>query len=209
MALKAGRVGLDPKYVTEEGAPISNSAEMESEIQQIKLDIADLQTSKVGITQLTANDKEFYFAYDATSQKYGYKLDGTGDFIPFEEAGMGWVRPANLITTGLSYGSGQSYVSGGYEVNGDQCYVDIVLLVSGTSTSANLSISGLPNGNLAYNYIVNANTGATEADVKDRYGYCANLSNRNVNNSGTLSASVPMTNTRRYLHVWCQYEIAT
>ena len=143
MAIKAGLVGVNPKGVDKNGMPIgSGGANVEAEIQQINLDIAQLQASKVGIGQLTANNKTFNFAYDSTTEKYGYKLDGTGDFIPFESAGggPGWVKPADLVTTGLSYGNCE-YVEGGYVIDGGNVYFDILVL---GSTNGACSVDGLP-----------------------------------------------------------------
>lgn len=82
MALKAGRVGVNPSQVDMAGNVIGGGGDTYT-----KLEIDQLLGSKVGIGQLEANNKDFYFAYDETSQKYGYKLDGTGDFHPFEEGG--------------------------------------------------------------------------------------------------------------------------
>lgn len=129
MALKAGRVGVNPSQVDMAGNVIGGGGDTYT-----KLEIDQLLGSKVGIGQLEANNKDFYFAYDETSQKYGYKLDGTGDFHPFEEAGgsPGWNKPADLITTGLTFYRCE-YKSGGYAIIDGLVYFDII--VTRTSTS--------------------------------------------------------------------------
>ena len=152
MAIKAGLVGVNPKGVDKNGMPIgSGGANVEAEIQQINLDIAQLQASKVGVGQLTANNKAFHFAYDSTSEKYGYKLDGTGDFIPFESAGgEGWVTPASLISAELNF-IGVEYVSGGYYIDDDTVYVDMVVKII---EAGSRYVEGLPLANSASHLLV-------------------------------------------------------
>lgn len=167
MAIKAGLVGVNPKGVDKNGMPIgSGGANVEAEIRQINLDIAQLEASKVGIGQLTANNKAFHFAYDSTSEKYGYKLDGTGDFIPFESAGggPGWVKPAEPLTD-MTLSSSIRLVKGGYAVDNQNVYVDIVVE---TVSSSNAKISGLPGSSLsssAYMPIIRGDS----ADVENIY----------------------------------------
>lgn len=110
MALKAGLVGVNPKGVDKNGMPIASGG------------------SGVSEAQLTANGKQFFFAYDETSEKYGYKLDGAGDFIPFESAGggPGWVKPADLTHEGLIFSSNCEYIEGGYYDDGTMVYIDVV-----------------------------------------------------------------------------------
>lgn len=204
MAIKAGLVGVNPKGVDKNGMPIgSGGANVEAEIQQINLDIAQLQASKVGIGQLTANNKAFNFAYDSTTEKYGYKLDGTGDFIPFESAGggSGWVAPADLITTGITY-TRCSHVSGGYVVIDDMVYVDII--IQRTSTSA-ASIAGLPLCKNVGAYILVAKD--ITSDKYDVYEGNAALST-GITSDHTVIAMGNGTADGVY-HVWGQYLIAT
>ena len=52
MAIKAGLVGVNPKGVDKNGMPLR-------------------AIGTVNETQLTANGKQFHFAYDETSEKYG------------------------------------------------------------------------------------------------------------------------------------------
>ena len=118
MALKAGLVGVNPKGVDNNGMPIGPK-------------------DSVSETQLTANGKQFHFAYDETSEKYGYKLDGAGDFIPFESAGggPGWVKPAELTSEGVTAAYG-TFEDGGFYVKDDVCYVDVLFKASGATSSA-------------------------------------------------------------------------
>lgn len=128
MAIKAGLVGVNPKGVDKNGMPISSGGG--SGDAYTKAETNALLAGKVSNSQLTANNKAFHFAYDATSEKYGYKLDGTGDFIPFESAGAGspgWNKPANLVTTGLTVNQFIEITEGGYYDDGTTVYVDIVV----------------------------------------------------------------------------------
>lgn len=126
MAIKAGLVGVNPKGVDKNGMPIGSSGSVDA---YTKAETNTLLNGKVSNSQLTANNKAFHFAYDSTSEKYGYKLDGTGDFIPFESAGggPGWVKPAELITTGLTVNQFIEITSGGYYDDGTTVYVDIIV----------------------------------------------------------------------------------
>ena len=126
MALKAGTVGINPKYVDKYGKPKGTGPAIES----------------VPATQLTANDKKFFFAYDSTSEKYGYKLDGEGDFIPFEGAGgPGWVKPADATTQGITISSNCTVIEGGFAQDAANVYVDLTVKMT---VKTNLVISGLP-----------------------------------------------------------------
>lgn len=204
MALKAGRVGLDPKYVTPEGAPVSNT-------EQIELEIEQLQTSKVGIGQLTANNKGFYFAYDATSQKYGYKLDGTGDFIPFEEGGIGWVPPFDIPERQyITMTSGVTKVSGGFykKSNDHHCYIDIVVKlesgsVSGSFVAFTILSTYAPSSQTVY---LLGNTAATAEEIADNYEAAnyASIAYSSTNKGKvtyTKSGSIPL----QYYHIWGEY----
>ena len=130
MALKAGTVGIDPKYVDKNGKPVSDvdlSNYYTKRETDTKLDL------KANLSNLTANNKKFQFAYDAESGKYGYKAGAQDDFHPFESAGgAGWVKPADLITTGLVY-SNAELEEGGYVTDSDYLYVDIILHKTGSS----------------------------------------------------------------------------
>ena len=189
MALKAGRVGVNPSQVDMAGNVIGGGD------TYTKLEIDQLLGSKVGIGQLEANNKDFYFAYDATTQKYGYKLDNEGDFHPFEEGGSGgkgWVTPPDLEQTGLTYNRCE-YVEGGYTVDNNVVYLDII--VSATYTGSGASIKGSPRpGSMGgSSTLLAVRSGSTLNDVKsnDFYketSYCGTQDNVGLINLPTVSS---------------------
>lgn len=201
MALKAGRVGVNPSQVDMAGNVIGGSSDTYT-----KLEIDQMMGSKVGIGQLEANNKDFYFAYDATTQKYGYKLDNTGDFHPFEEGGSGragWNRPADLITTGLTPTNCQ-IIDGGYYIDNGVCIIDIC--VKSTSSYSNKSISGF---NIAKDYQIDCVYNGSTADIFDNYfagvtGYAKTLIYTADN------GSVPFgSNQDTYAHIWGEVPVVT
>lgn len=136
MALKAGRVGVHPSQVDSSGMIIGG----EQKDVYTKSEVDALLGGKVNSSHLKANNKNFYFAYDAESNSYGYKLNGQGDFIPFksgvDESGIYVVNP---ITTGITYYAGE-YVSGGYEQVGKTVYIDMVIRTNReVNTGSNLA----------------------------------------------------------------------
>lgn len=141
MALKAGRVGVNPSQVDMAGNVIGGG----SSDSYTKAESDAKYATK---TQLTANEKEFNFAYDATTQKYGYKAGATGDFHPFEEGGSGgkgWVTPPNLTREGLNIvAAAFEYVDGGYYVDNVEniVYVDLTLQIK--TQSSGYDVSGFP-----------------------------------------------------------------
>ena len=130
MAIKAGIVGVNQKGVDKNGMPKSSGGG--SGDAYTKSETNALLAGKVNNSQLTANNKAFHFAYDSTSEKYGYKLDGTGDFIPFEStAGNIGLNIPNPTMEGVVYDDTKlEYVSGGYQTNvtesGIMLYADII-----------------------------------------------------------------------------------
>lgn len=131
MALKAGRVGVAPSEVDEQGHIVGGGGGGSS---YTKAETDALLAAKANKSTLTANNKEFNFAYDATSQKYGYKAGADGEFVPFEGAGGGQgLVLDNLITTGLTFES-CSYVKGGYQIIDGILYVDITVLRTGSDS---------------------------------------------------------------------------
>ena len=203
MALKAGTVGIDPKYVDKNGKPVSDvdlsNYYTKSETDG-KLDL------KANQSYLTANNKKFQFAYDPESGKYGYKAGAQDDFHPFESAGgIGWVKPATLITTGLTP-SNADEITGGYYVDESTnfVYIDLTCKITGS----NAYIIGLPKKTAATAYMSMANQGATAADVKDSYictstsAYVDILGDNTKVNFGNQA-------TGKYVHVWGMFEKAT
>ena len=184
MAIKAGLVGVNPKGVDHNGMRIASGG------------------SGVDEAQLTANGKKFFFAYDETSEKYGYKLDGAGDFIPFELAGsgLGWVKPADLVTTGLTPASGITIEEGGYYDDTDNhiVYVDMVF---STTASSSTPISGFPHPpKVTYgSYLMRCQSTTVEI-AKDNYN--ANYYEK-IDYSGNMAESVT---ANAVYHVYGQYE---
>ena len=187
MAIKAGLVGVNPKGVDHNGMPKGGETEK----------------------QLTANGKKFFFAYDETSEKYGYKLDGTGDFIPFESAGggPGWVAPAELISEGLSViGNHGSIEDGGYYVADGICYVDFIVKFSSQRT---LSVVGFPKMVTGHTYYCAANTVTDEADINYFIDNNGTLVLDNPSDITTTRVQTPSKAVNTLLHVWGEYPIAT
>ena len=186
MALKAGRVGVNPKYVDSEGKPIGSGGSSDAYTKAQadakfatktelsgKADASDVYTktasdekfatktaleAKADQSNLTANTKDFVFAY--SGGQYGYKAGSDGAFNPFEKAGvtiMGWVKPATLVSTDITVtGNKGTVVSGGYfddEAN-SRYVIDVVIemtddLATGYSfLSFSKTISSSPNPNL-------------------------------------------------------------
>ena len=204
MAIKAGLVGVNPKGVDKNGMPIGSGGASDT---YTKLEINQMLASKVGVGQLEANNHSFNFAYDSTSEKYGYKLDGTGDFIPFEQAGggPGWVKPAELTTEGLTDSQYLKIRSGGYYVDTDngKVIIDIVVYKLGSTT-----ISGLPAGERTENLYLSANYSATESDVVDNYSSNATLGCVSDPSGSALTSSsmTPVSNVN-YIHAWGMYDL--
>ena len=178
MALKAGRVGVDPKYVDNSGKPIvsgGGSVDAYTKAQadakfatkmelSAKADSSSVYTKTAADekfaeqTDLTANSKNFVFAY--SGGQYGYKAGSDGAFNPFEKAGvtcMGWVKPATLVSTGMTItGNKGTVADGGYyddEAN-SRYIIDAVILMSDDLTAENSflafpkTILSSPNPNL-------------------------------------------------------------
>lgn len=189
MALKAGLVGVNPKGVDKNGMPIASGG------------------SGVDEAQLTANGKKFFFAYDETSEKYGYKLDGAGDFIPFESAGggPGWVKPAELSSSGIASSTTYREIVEGGQVKIDGInYVDIILhqtaTASGNITGFKKPVSGFP---------ILALYGSTLDAVKDVYGPSANAQYAGSTYSisgvdGIISIGSQVTGDA-YVHLFFEY----
>lgn len=194
MALKAGTVGLNPKFVDNNGAPITVDAYSKAQVDE-KL------AAKANISYLTANNKKFQFAYDSESGKYGYKAGAQDDFHPFEAAGsgVGWVKPADLITTGMDVGVGLEYLSGGYYHDTDNkiCYLDVALKKT-ASGSSNLVIT--PKASAVDMYILAA--ASTEGDTSDDYTANWYWSITPVTTGSSISIG---SATGTYLHLFGMY----
>ena len=145
MSLKAGRVGVAPDQVDMAGRIVGEGSDAYTKAESdAKFATKTELSEKVPVSQLTANSKEFYFAYDETSEKYGYKAGATGEFHPFEEGGsggIGWVTPPDLIQTGLTPSNNITIISGGYKFVDNMCYIDLVYR---KTTSSIGEITGFP-----------------------------------------------------------------
>lgn len=208
MALKAGTVGIDPKYVDKNGKPISEAADLSNYYTKSETDTKlDLKANK---SYLTANNKIFNFAYDSESGKYGYKAGAQDEFHPFESAGAGspgWNKPADLITTGLTY-ENCSYVSGGYYIDETEhmCYLDIVVLSTG---SGYLSIKDLPvcNNQIFSGYGVSGAYMPTQAEAEETY-FRKNNEYPTIGYFSTSSRCSSNTSSQTgYYHAWGNYPI--
>lgn len=226
MAIKAGLVGVNPKGVDKNGMPIGSGGGGDSytktesdsryytklavdnllgskvgigqleEDYYTKLSVDQMLGSKVGIGQLEANNKSFHFAYDNTTEKYGYKLDGTGDFIPFESAGggPGWVKPANLITTGLTVNKFE-IISGGYYKYSGIIYVDMILKKANDNNVgyiSGLTTIGIGSGdNMLYQSGKNT---VEEAEIYTGYSTLSVQTNTNI-----------PCNANKYAHIFGEF----
>ena len=138
MALKAGTVGVNPKGVDKNGMPKAGDT-------YTKLEINQMMASKVPVSQLRANNKDFTFAYDSTSEKYGYKAGADGEFVPFDGAGGDGLILTNLDATGISLSDSDiTILSGGFEIIDGVIYCDITLK-NETNSNKYTNITGIPN----------------------------------------------------------------
>ena len=115
MSLKAGRVGVAPSEVDEAGHIIGGG----TSDAYTKAETDALLANKANKSYITANNKIFQFAYDSSTQKYGYKAGAQGEFHPFDGAGgvIGMNLP-DAVMTGITYDTNEfDYVSGGAQFN--------------------------------------------------------------------------------------------
>ena len=208
MALKAGTVGLDPKYVDKNGAPITGDVSVDA---YTKAETDVLLEAKADLTSLEANSKTFQFAY--SDGKYGYKAGSTGDFHPFEEAGvtcMGWVKPANLQSLVNIIGNISGKVSnpstnaGGVYIDGKNLYFDFVKqsLADNTSTTNIMTFSPdvdttVLGGRTSPTLSCSSNFDTAEEAASNYYanGQISGFSGGNLKISTGVSAN-------KYFHVW-------
>jgi len=108
MSLKAGRVGVAPSQVDTFGNIIGGGG-------GDAYTKAQSDAKYVNKNQLKANNENFYFAYDNSTGKYGYKLGASGDFHPFSSATSKYLLPLTENYETLTPASGIHFVSGGVE----------------------------------------------------------------------------------------------
>lgn len=139
MALKAGRVGVHPSQVDISGHIIGGES-----VDAYTKSQADAKF--VNKSQLKANNKNFNFAYDETSGKYGYKLNSDGEFIPFSSGSAGGlgINLTDPSIDGVSKYSGTEILEGGYQTDSttNVTYINMKIKISGDKTQGN-SLLGL------------------------------------------------------------------
>ena len=203
MALKAGLVGVNPNGVDKNGMPKTGDVYTKSESDAKYATITQVNAC-VPKTQLTANSKDFVFAYDSTSEKYGYKAGADGEFVPFDSGaagGVGWVAPEELITTDLDT-TRLDIVKGGYaEIDGD-VYVDIIVKRKYTGDEW---LKGLPHPNSGTYLLATPYNASLEA-VDTYYGGSSLMVNwYNSGGFGYIdTGSTGAVDT--YMHIWGIYK---
>lgn len=228
MAIKAGRVGVAPSQVDIAGnitgaasgytkaeadekfatkSDLSGKANTADVYSKTAAD--DLLALKVPTSQLNANSKDFYFAYDSTSQKYGYKAGSDGDFVPFESAGgPGWVAPAELVTTGITYGSTFSYVDGGYyfDSTNKYVYIDIRVSKSSAGSTSAVNVFTLPSDSftISANYTILA-----QREPGFFYPYVSDSGNTcNINATNKIMMKTSSNMQQGTYHIWGKVAVA-
>lgn len=137
MALRAGRVGVSPEIVDNNGFIKNMGGGGEPVDAYTKAETNALLATKADQSNLTANSKDFVFAY--SNGQYGYKAGASGDFTPFNRPG--WNKPGQLANV---FGFSNEYlvaVSGGWYVENGMVYIDIIYQRVETGSS---QITGLP-----------------------------------------------------------------
>lgn len=139
MALRAGRVGVSPDIVDNNGFIKNMGGGGEPVDAYTKAETNALLATKADQSNLTANSKDFVFAY--SNGQYGYKAGSTGAFTPFSRPG--WNKPGALTDQALVFPAELTRVSGGYYYDADNhiCYVDLVYL---RTVSGSTQITGFP-----------------------------------------------------------------
>ncbi|MCQ2369785.1 MAG: hypothetical protein MJ007_04840 [Paludibacteraceae bacterium] len=142
--LKANRVGVHPSQVDQLGYLVGGGGSTDAYTK------TESDAKYVNKDQLKANNKNFYFAYDSTTQKYGYKTSKTGDFIPFSSgADTGIVVNAPSTEKLVPLGGNCEIVEGGYE------------LLSSKSNLINMTVRVLKDLDTSDNIIENRLPGTT------------------------------------------------
>lgn len=129
MALKAGRVGVAPDQIDISGQiKTPSTSYTKTEVNALLAEKADAEDldDKVDVADLTANGKQFLFAYDETTEKYGYKAGASDEFHPFEGAAGNGIVLSDPIMTGITpRDSSIEDVSGGYMLIDNIYYLHI------------------------------------------------------------------------------------
>ncbi len=137
MALRAGRVGVSPDIVDNNGFIKNMGGGGEHVDAYTKAQTDALLAAKADQSNLTANSKDFVFAY--SNGQYGYKAGATGAFTPFSRPG--WNKPGLLSELFSFSNENLERVSGGWYVENEMVYIDIIYQRVNTGSS---QITGLP-----------------------------------------------------------------
>lgn len=170
MALKAGRVGVHPSQVDSTGHIIGGES-----VDAYTKTEADKRF--VSQSHLRANNKNFFFAYDSDTGKYGYKLNSDGEFNPFSEGVTTGIRVANPVTELINLTDNVEIVSGGYEyVDADYTsYLDVTLRAK-KDISANTKIFSVS----AYNNSFSVVRGSVTVDINGNFLTVESISKETV-----------------------------
>lgn len=203
MALKAGRVGVNPRGIDKEGMPaLDTSAYYNKTEADAKFATNTALAEKADQSNLTANSKDFIFAY--SGGKYGYKAGSTGDFHPFEEAGVtvyGWVKPANLVRTGLNIASGCTVDDGGYAEIDGQIVIDVTFHCNAQMTTP---IGAWPVPDIASGTVNVPSKEGVDASVVDDYTPTYYMQ---ITTSGNIYTTA--VEADKYYHVFGTYKKKT
>ena len=138
MALRAGRVGVSPDIVDNNGFIKNMGGSGEPIDAYTKAETNALLAEKADQSNLTANSKDFIFAY--SNGQYGYKAGATGAFTPFSRPG--WNKPGLLSELFNFSNENLVRVSGGWYVDkAGMVYIDIIYQRVATGSS---QITSLP-----------------------------------------------------------------
>lgn len=211
MALKAGRVGVNPESVDNSGRPKVDTSNIYTKTQaDTKFATKTELSAKADQSNLTANSKDFVFAY--SGGQYGYKAGSDGAFNPFEKAGvtcMGWVKPADLDDTGLVAAEDITIEEGGYCIDGDKVIFDIIFSASAAVTADIALITGLPESSVQSNVTIpltRCESADSVANARNTYFLFESIGGtyRAYYHDRTLKFST-VTASGRYYHVYGTY----
>lgn len=205
MALKAGRVGVSPDSIDNSGRPKFDTSNIYTKAQ-----VDSALALKADQSNLTANSKDFVFAY--SGGQYGYKAGSDGAFNPFEKAGvtcMGWVKPAEFVDTGLVAAEGITIEEGGYSIDGNKIIFDIIFSASDAVAADTSLITGLPESSVQSNVTIpltRCESADSVANARDTYFLFESVGGtyRAYYHDKTLKFST-VTASGRYYHVYGMY----
>lgn len=110
--IRANRVGVHPSQVDQLGYLVGGGGGTDAYTK------TESDAKYVNKDQLKANNKNFYFAYDSATQKYGYKTSKTGDFIPFSSATDKFLLGVSDRSLFVGGSDKVKLLEGGVETNG-------------------------------------------------------------------------------------------